>query len=795
MKALIALPVLNEEDVLRGTVEKLRRFARESLPEWETVIVVADNGSTDATEAIGRRLAAGLPDVRYFRLAKRGKGLAIAAAWRSEAADVYAFMDADLATDLAALPPLLAGVRRGAGLAVGSRYGNGSRVERSALRKALSLGYRLFLRLAFGTRLADAPCGFKAASPEVVAAVLPRVRNLRWFFDTEFAVRAERAGYRIDEIPVVWRELRPAGRKSRVRIAALVAEYVREVMRLRKDLTGGSPERQDDVLEVRSFRDDRRRDAVIVVAAAFALAALTSVPASFALWYARANGLEWTGRIQLSPGDLAVYLSSIAQAARGQVLLANLATTERLVPVPNAVWSAAGLIARWTGLAPLGAYQALRLLLIPAFAFVVWAALLHFVASRRARIVAFLLLLFGSGIGAFFASFLHAASPRPGAFEWPTDLWIGESNAFLSALYSPHFLASWALLVAALLWLSRAYASGKRSDAAFAGAAALLLFSFHPFYALTLYAVGAAWLALRIRREGAARLRSLLAIYAAFAVIPSPAVACYFWLAKFTANGAFMLGSNLLWTPSPFYVLVGLGGFALLAPFGWRHVRLKGGEAATRADELALWAAVTLVLLYVPITFQRRLIEGLEFPLAALAGMAIVGFERRLKRMARIGKWFSSASGALVLIAIFLPSTFYALAAPIQIFASPETRRMFFFSADKSAALAWIRKETPVDAVVLSTGDAGNDILGWGERRAYAGHWAATLDLPRKNREIAAFYGTTMPTERAAFLRKNGIGYVFEGPAERALGGGLDTDLGLDTVFRQGDYAIYKPRQ
>jgi glycosyltransferase involved in cell wall biosynthesis len=239
MRIVVAIPVLNEEQVLRATVEEILRFAAASLAGHETVVVVADNGSTDKTQEIGLALAAEKPAVRYRRLEKRGKGLAIRTVWSENPADVHVFMDADLATDLAALPPLVAAASEGGGLAVGSRFLPGSRVDRSLPRRILSRGYRLFARLMLRTKVSDLPCGFKAAAPRVVSEVVPAVKNNGWFFDTELVIRAERAGFPIREIPVAWREERTPGRRSRVAVMKLIREYVRQVLLLRRDLRSG----------------------------------------------------------------------------------------------------------------------------------------------------------------------------------------------------------------------------------------------------------------------------------------------------------------------------------------------------------------------------------------------------------------------------------------------------------------------------------------------------------------------------------------------------------------------------
>lgn len=236
VRLTVVIPVLNEAKILADTVEAVYARLLEEFAEGDFRLVIVDNGSTDGTGAVVGALLAEYPGLRYERLNCRGKGLAIRTGWQRHPAAVNVFMDADLATDLAALKPLVLAVEEGADMAVGSRYHPASVVERSFWRRLCSLGYRLVLRTRLGLRTADAPCGFKAVSARVLNEIVPIVRNERWFFDTELLVRAERAGCRIAEIPVSWHEDSVAGRRSRVSVFRVAWQYFRECERLRNDL-------------------------------------------------------------------------------------------------------------------------------------------------------------------------------------------------------------------------------------------------------------------------------------------------------------------------------------------------------------------------------------------------------------------------------------------------------------------------------------------------------------------------------------------------------------------------------
>jgi glycosyltransferase involved in cell wall biosynthesis len=166
---------------------------------------VADNASTDSTLAVAQALADELPGVDVIHLDAKGRGGALYTAWMSSEADVVAYMDVDLSTDLSALMPLVAPLISGhSDVAIGSRLAASSRVVRGPKREFVSRSYNLILRGVLRAKFSDAQCGFKAVRAEVARRLLPHVVDTGWFFDTELLVIAERAGLRIHEVPVDW---------------------------------------------------------------------------------------------------------------------------------------------------------------------------------------------------------------------------------------------------------------------------------------------------------------------------------------------------------------------------------------------------------------------------------------------------------------------------------------------------------------------------------------------------------------------------------------------------------------
>lgn len=231
----IVIPVLNEQVDLGPSVRRLCEHLDTSFP-FTYRVTIADNGSDDNTWAIASQLAEDFPCVAAIQLSQRGRGRALRAVWESSDATVLAYMDVDLATDLAALLPLVAPLVSGhSDLAIGSRLMRGASVVRGPKRELISRAYNVLLRTTLAARFSDAQCGFKAIRADRAAALLPLIEDTGWFFDTELLVLAERAGLRIHEVPVDWID----DPDSRVDIVATALADLKGIMRLARGLTSG----------------------------------------------------------------------------------------------------------------------------------------------------------------------------------------------------------------------------------------------------------------------------------------------------------------------------------------------------------------------------------------------------------------------------------------------------------------------------------------------------------------------------------------------------------------------------
>jgi dolichol-phosphate mannosyltransferase len=228
--AWLVLPTYNEADNLEPLVES----ALAKLPSDARVLVVDDN-SPDGTGEIADRLAAASERVGVLhRPRKEGLGPAYIAGFRMAlegGAGLVLEMDSDFSHDPAYLPRLLEGADH-ADLVIGSRYVSGGGVsDWSPTRRAISRGGSAYARVVLGLRVRDLTGGFKCFRREVLETIdLDSIRSRGYAFQVETTYRAIRAGFRVVEVPIVFRDRRAGSSKMG---GAIVAEAAIRVPMLR----------------------------------------------------------------------------------------------------------------------------------------------------------------------------------------------------------------------------------------------------------------------------------------------------------------------------------------------------------------------------------------------------------------------------------------------------------------------------------------------------------------------------------------------------------------------------------
>jgi hypothetical protein len=409
------------------------------------------------------------------------------------------------------------------------------------------------------------------------------------------------------------------------------------------------------------------------------------------------------------------------------------------------------------------------------------------------RTTTFWVALLGGGLGWVLVVWKYLAALPDVPF--PTDVYTVEPNTFFASLAYPYLALAQGLLVLALTAIWRFHETGRPGALGLACGAALALALSHPYDLLTLYVVVAgAWVVWLLRERRLPRRLTGAGVLVGGASAP---VAAYYrgltsgdplWqavLAQYPNAG--------VWTPPHLHLGVLLGIPLVLA--------LAAVPRAVRDDRqrfLVLWAGLSLVLAYLPVVFQIKLLTGLQFPLAALAASfwhaRVEGIMRRvLTRTSRhAGAAPILATALLVVLAV--PTNVYLFAWRFMELGRHQAP--YFLHRDELAALDWLARTSAPDDVALAPVEIGQFIPNYGETRAYLAHWAMTVRFLERRDAVEAFFSPqARRAERLALLGRDGVTLVL---APAAVSPRVVADLsatpGLELTFERPAARVYRYR-
>lgn len=200
----VVIPAYNEERRLPGSLGRIRAFLEARGESFE--VVVADDGSRDATADAAE--AAGGAHLRVLRGERnRGKGHAVRRGMLAARGERRLMTDADLSTPIEQIVHLEARLAEGFDVAIGSRAVQGARIEvrQSPFRETAGRAFNVLVRLLLLPGVKDTQCGFKLFTARAAQVAFERGLLDGFCFDVEALYVARRAGLRVAEVPVVWR--------------------------------------------------------------------------------------------------------------------------------------------------------------------------------------------------------------------------------------------------------------------------------------------------------------------------------------------------------------------------------------------------------------------------------------------------------------------------------------------------------------------------------------------------------------------------------------------------------------
>ncbi|MFC1687932.1 hypothetical protein ACFL0L_05165 [Patescibacteria group bacterium] len=532
------------------------------------------------------------------------------------------------------------------------------------------------------------------------------------------------------------------------------------------------------------FKHISRREWRFVGIIVFVIIVVTLAPYLYG-FFSTPEGMNYSGIHHLTPGDTNVYLSTISSVKEGENSMLNLYTgEEQTIRYINPLWYSVGLFAKVLDLPALTAFHISRILLAAACIVILYLFISLLTASVRVRKLALCIVVFASGLGALFNPFLHDAS---NLLERPIDIWVPEGIPFLSLYHSPHLIASTLLIVLVFGLMALAFRSGRFSYAIWAGVAGALLTWFHPFNTPTIVFVVGVYLivAMIMKRKF---LGKWVAQYILFGILLIPAVVYLFAVRELDPTIASWTQQNVLPSPSPVMYLI---AFAFLIPFVIYTLFKKKIRSERTYRFLLVWIIVSTILIYFPVDFQRRMVEGLFIPLGIITAMGIIYL---WDTYTQTRNTFIKQSVLGIALVVFLPITnIQILGQDIYIYESKK-ELPYYIPADEMEAMQWLHNETASDEIILSGEYMGNFIPAYTLRRVYIGHGPQTLDLERKSKEVNNFYGGRYSdTQIQNLLSQENISYIFTSSSELAYGSvDLSAKEYLALVFSNQSVEIYK---
>ena len=236
----IIIPCYNEEKNLeRGVLDEVYQYLLEQDFSWEVVVV--NDESTDQSKSLVERFIKDKDRFRLLDIPHGGKPAAIWAGIQQARGEGVLFTDMDQSTPIGELRKLLPWYEQGYDIVIGSR--KTTREGHSPVRKAGSFVFLSLRRLFLLPDIVDTQCGFKLARRQVALALFPHLEFLRqadkpvgWkvtAYDVELLYLAEKAGYRMQEVKVVWSNRDESDTKSQ---SGDLSRYLNESIQMAQEV-------------------------------------------------------------------------------------------------------------------------------------------------------------------------------------------------------------------------------------------------------------------------------------------------------------------------------------------------------------------------------------------------------------------------------------------------------------------------------------------------------------------------------------------------------------------------------
>lgn len=528
------------------------------------------------------------------------------------------------------------------------------------------------------------------------------------------------------------------------------------------------------------------------VIVALVIMALTCLPYLFGM-YITPPGVEYTGILYNAP-DQAVYLAYMRQAHDGHLLFTDQFTTEPQRPwFFHILFLKLGLLSRFTGLSLIAVFHLARCVSGAMLLVSLYLLGAQFLTSLRARRFFILFAAFASGLGWLYMLLMSPTGNQPHPPDFGPGVIMPEIVTFLTLLVNPLFCAAVTLLILVILLTVLAIEHRSWKLALIAGILGMALANIHSYDMIPL----AVTIVLYLIARAVLNRRFVWQEWALALLVGAPSfIPLIYQSHLYSSLPVFRLKAEVATLSPPLLHYLLAMGIPLVLALPGAFIAFKRSRKAAIFMLPLIWFAVAFACSYLPFPFQRKMAEGMQIPVCLLATIFISHHLLDTEKWQFRYRMLTTA----ILIAICFPSNAFFLSKvtnDLLTLGQDNTRYLLpplYLRSDQTAALDWLnRQQMRDDEAVLCNSMLGAYVPARTGARTYVGHWAETLDYPRKLQAFAAFLRGTMPNDqRIELLRNQRIRYIVIGPEERAY---ADCEVSLNglpvkEVERIGDQAV-----
>jgi len=507
------------------------------------------------------------------------------------------------------------------------------------------------------------------------------------------------------------------------------------------------------------------------------------------------QGYFYNGIHSLTSADTPVYFSYINQIKSDQLMIKDNFTSENQpIGIINLVWLIVGLLAYILNLQPFWAFFIFRLFLIPICLIIFYIFTSYFFSDQVKRKLTLIFICFSSGIGIYFANLFNAFYPNiedGKIYKWPIDLWLPESNMFLSLYQSPHLILSWTLMILFFLFMLLALSNNKFFYSILAGLIGFFWFNFHPYYfpavfiIVFIYALILFW---PLKRW------SMWLHYILSLILSLPFIIYHYYLIKTDFFIGTRAARNIALTPPFIFVFLGFGFLLIFAVAGLIYqIKAKNLFKNKKIIFLTVWLIIGLILLYMPFNWQRRFLMGLQIPMVFFTVIFLVALTDFCKK--KYNKLFlflkkNYLTLTFIFIFFFGLSNVFDYVRDFYFFKNQLP--LFYLSNDYLNAANWLKINNQNNKIILSQNLNGLIIPSLVNQRVFLAHGHETIDFNAKTSKVNDYFANKYSEKEATkFLQENNIGYIFYTNIEKNKLA-IDEQKYLNKVFSSEQIQIFE---